>query len=60
MFVVFVVVYILVFCCLQDVIFAVPRDFYEAAGIDDGERFLDSCDFIGGSLGWVMMSLLIM
>lgn len=39
---------------LQDVIFAIPEAFYEAASLQlEAERFLESCDFIGGSLGSV-------
>jgi hypothetical protein len=34
-----------------DYIFAVPMEFYEATAIEDSERFLENCDFIGGSLG---------
>ena len=37
--------------CWQDSIHAVPMAFYEAAELEERERFLESCDFIDGSLG---------
>ena len=35
-------------------------EFYEATAIEESERFLENCDFIGGSLGWVVTSSIIM